>query len=548
MANRLKIIPLGGIGEIGKNMTIIEYGNDIVVIDCGLSFPDDEMPGIDAVIPDMSYLEQNADKLRGFLITHGHEDHIGALPYTLKKYKAPIYGTKFTMALIEHKLHEARISDAKLICVEPSDIVQLGCFKVEFIKTGHSIAGAVALAITTPVGTILHTGDFKIDLTPIDGEPININRFAYYGSRGVLALMSDSTNVERGGHTESEREIGKTFEHYFDVAKGRVIVASFASNVYRIQQIADVAIMRGRVICFQGRSMEQVVNIATRLGYLNIPADKIVGVDQLKRYADNQICVITTGSQGEPMSGLFRMANSSHRLNIGEGDTVIVSASAIPGNEKGVSRVINALFERGAMVVYDRMADVHVSGHACKEELRLMLHICKPKFFIPVHGEHRHLRMHAQLAEEMGIASERIFVAHNGAVISLSSNRGEMKETVQAGMVMVDGLTNIEDVVIRDRILLSQDGLIAIVVTLDRESGKQLAPAQLISRGFIYMRESEDFIADCIEQLQPDIKKFEEADKSEYAELKNKLKSKLKSFLYSKTKRTPMILPIIIEI
>ncbi|MDO4564602.1 MAG: ribonuclease J [Clostridia bacterium] len=548
MAKKLKIIPLGGIGEIGKNMTVIEYGGDIVVIDCGIVFPDDEMPGIDVVIPDMTYLEQNADKLRGFLITHGHEDHIGALPYALAKFDVPVFGTKFTIALIEHKLHEARVKSSKLTCLNPSDTIQLGCFKVEFIKTGHSIAGAVALAITTPVGTVLHTGDFKMDLTPIDGEPININRFAYYGSRGVLAMMSDSTNVERNGYTQSEREIGKTFEHYFDVATGRVIVASFASNVYRLQQVADVAIAHGRVICFQGRSMEQVVEIARRLGYLKIPSESIVAVDQLKKYPDNQVCVITTGSQGEPMSGLFRMANSSHRLNIGKGDMVIVSASAIPGNEKGVSRVINALFAKGAMVVYDQMADVHVSGHACKEELRLMLYICKPKFFIPVHGEYRHLSVHKHLAEEMGIDSERIFVAHNGSVIELSPKRGVMQETVPAGMVMVDGSTNIEDAVIRDRKLLSRDGLVAVVITLDSENGRQLAPTEIISRGFIYMRESEDFIADCIEKLQPEIKKFENADKSEYAELKNNVRSKLKAYLNAKTKRTPIIIPIVVLI
>ncbi|MDD3401126.1 MAG: ribonuclease J [Eubacteriales bacterium] len=548
MAKKLRIIPLGGVGEIGKNMTVVEYGDDIVVIDCGLIFPDDEMPGIDVVIPDMTYLEQNAQKIRGFLITHGHEDHIGALPYTLNKFNVPVYGTKFTIALIEHKLQEAKVKTDKLHCVKPSDVVQLGCFKIEFIKTGHSIAGAVALAISTPIGTLLHTGDFKIDLTPIDGEPININRFAYYGSRGVLALMSDSTNVERGGHTQSEREIGKTFEHYFDVAQGRVIVASFASNVYRLQQVADVAIEHGRVICFQGRSMEQVVEIAQRLGYLHIPAEKIINVDQLKRYKDNEICVITTGSQGEPMSGLFRMANSSHRLNIGAGDMVILSASAIPGNEKSVSRVINSLFEKGAMVVYDQMADVHVSGHACKEELRLMLHICRPKFFIPVHGEYRHLKMHAQLAEEMGIDPKRTFVSHCGAVIELSNAKGVMNETVQAGSIMVDGLTNIEDVVIRDRKQLSNDGLVAVIVTLDGETGRQVAAPEVISRGFIYMRENEDFISECIEKLQPEICKFEKADKSEYAQLKLNLKSKTKTLLYAKTKRTPMILPIIIEI
>lgn len=406
MAGKLKIIPLGGVGEIGKNMTVLEYGNDMIVVDCGLIFPDEDMPGIDVVIPDMTYLSENAARLRGFLITHGHEDHIGALPYALREFDVPVYGTSFTVALIEHKLEEMRVKDRRLVTIKPGDRVELGCFKIEFIKTGHSIAGAIALAINTPIGTVIHTGDFKVDFTPIDGEPIDINRFAHYGSRGVLALLSDSTNIERQGYTQSERELGATFEHYFEAAQGRVIVASFASNVYRIQQVADVAISHGRVLCFQGRSMEQVVQIAMKLGYLKIPADRIVNVDQLKRYRDDQICVFTTGSQGEPMSGLFRMATATHRLNIGAGDTVIISASAIPGNEKGVSRVINNLFQKGAMVIYNQMADVHVSGHACREELRLMMQLTKPRFFIPVHGEYRHLFMHGQLAREMGIPEE----------------------------------------------------------------------------------------------------------------------------------------------
>jgi ribonuclease J len=351
MANKLKIIPLGGVGEIGKNMTVLEYGNDIVVVDCGLIFPDEDMPGIDVVIPDMDYLREHRQKLRGFLITHGHEDHIGALPYALKEFDVPVYGTSFTMALVEHKLDEARVPSKRLTSIKPGDKVELGCFKVEFIKTGHSIAGALALAINTPIGTVIHTGDFKVDFTPIDGEPIDINRFAHYGSHGVLALLSDSTNIERPGYTQSEREIGPTFEHYFDLATGRVIVASFASNVYRIQQVADYAIAHGRVLCFQGRSMEQVVQIAMKLGYLKIPSESVVRVEQLKRYRDDQICVITTGSQGEPMSGLFRMATSTHKLNIGDGDMVIISASAIPGNERGVSRVINQLYQKGAVVV-----------------------------------------------------------------------------------------------------------------------------------------------------------------------------------------------------
>ena len=548
MANKLKIIPLGGVGEIGKNMTLLEYNNDIIVVDCGLIFPDEDMPGIDIVIPDMTYLRENADRFRGFLITHGHEDHIGALPYALREFNVPVYGTAFTIALIEHKLEEMRVRGRTLRTVKPGDKVELGCFKVEFIKTGHSIAGAVALAITTPIGTVIHTGDFKVDFTPIDGEPIDINRFAYYGSRGVLALLSDSTNIERGGYTQSEHEIGATFEHYFDIAEGRVIVASFASNVYRIQQIADVAIRHGRVLCFQGRSMEQVVQIAMKLGYLKIPADRVVTVDQLKRFRDDQICVMTTGSQGEPMSGLFRMATSSHRLNVGEGDLVIISASAIPGNEKGVSRVINQLYQRGAMVVYDQMADVHVSGHACREELRLMMQLTKPKFFIPVHGEYRHLFMHGKLAEEMGIPAENVFRAECGDVIELTVKRGKISVSVPSGSVMVDGIGDIDDIVLRDRKLLSQDGLVVALITIDVETGRLLCEPQIISRGFVYMRESEELIAETVALLTEEARRFEGAHKSDYANIKNSIRTRLKSHLKSKTKRTPMLLPIIQEI
>ena len=548
MASKLKIIPLGGMGEIGKNMTVFEYNGDIIVVDCGLSFPDDDMPGIDIVIPDMTYLRENRDKLKGFLITHGHEDHIGALPYALKEFDVPVYGTAFTIALIEHKLDEARVSNKKLTVVKPGDYVELGCFKIEIIKTGHSIAGAVALAINTPIGTVIHTGDFKVDFTPIDGEPIDIIRFAHYGSRGLLALMSDSTNIESPGHTQSEKEIGKTFEYYFDVAEGRIIVASFASNVYRIQQVADVAISHGRVLCFQGRSMEQVVLIAIRLGYLKIPPESIVKVEQLKRYRDDQVCVITTGSQGEPMSGLFRMATATHRLNIGKGDTVIISASAIPGNEVGVSRVINQLYQKGAQVIYNRMADVHVSGHACREELRLMMELTKPKYFIPVHGEYRHLVMHAKLAEEMGVLPENTFIADCGDVIELSQRGGRKAGSVTSGAVMVDGIGGIDDVVLKDRRTLSQDGLMVVVLTLDSENGRMLTAPEIVSRGFVYMRDSEELIADTKALLVKEARKFEGADRSDYANIKSGIRNSLKMFLKGKTKRTPMIMPIVIEI
>lgn len=550
MAQKLRIIPLGGVGEIGKNMTVIEYGKDIIVVDCGLKFPDEEMLGIDLVIPDTTYLEQNIDKVRGFLITHGHEDHIGALPYALRKLDVPVYGTRLTMALIEHKLEEQKVKNNMLNRISPGDLIQLGCFKIEFIKACHSIAGAVALAITTPIGTIIHTGDFKIDFTPIDSEPMDLVRLAHYGAKGVLALMSDSTNIEREGYTQSEREIGKTFEHYFESATGRIIVASFASNIYRIQQIADVAIEHKRYICFQGRSIVNLAKTAIELGYLNIPPEMIVDVDKLKRLSDDQICVITTGSQGEPMSGLFRMANSSHKLNIGKGDLVIISASAIPGNEVGVSKIINQLFHNGVKVVYDQTADVHVSGHACKEELRLMLNITKPKFFIPVHGEYRHIYMHAELAKEMGVCEENTFVPDIGDVVELTCHKGKISGNVPCGNILVDGsgIGDIGNVVLRDRRLLSQDGLITLVIALQKNTGKLLAGPELISRGFVYMRESEELIQEACSNLLPLIEQFEQKHQSEWSSIKNSIRNALKEYLYSKTKRTPMILPVIVEI
>ncbi|HPY36592.1 MAG TPA: ribonuclease J [Clostridia bacterium] len=550
MASKLKIIPLGGVSEIGKNITVLEYGKDIVVIDCGLIFPDEEMLGIDLVIPDMSYLESNAERIRGILITHGHEDHIGALPFALARFKVPVYGTRLTIALIEHKLEEHKISDATLTCVDPGEKIRLGCFNIEFIKTCHSIAGAVALAITTPIGTVIHTGDFKVDYTPIDGAPMDVIRLAHYGAKGVLALLSDSTNVERPGYTQSEREIGKTFEHYFKNAQGRVIVASFASNIYRIQQVADVAIAHGRDICFQGRSLVNTAKTAISLGYLNIPEEKLVDIEKLSRMDAEKICVITTGSQGEPMSGLFRMANSSHKLNIGAGDTVIISASAIPGNERGVSRVINQLFQKGAMVVYDQMADVHVSGHACREELRLMLNLTKPKYFIPVHGEYRHLYMHAQLAEEMGVEQENIFVADIGDVVELTTNSGRISGSVPAGSVMVDGsgIGDIGNVVLKDRRLLSQDGLVTAIIVVNKQTGKLMAEPEIISRGFVYMKESEVLIQEARDMLKEQAAAFGERHQSEWACIKNNIRNSLREYFYNKTKRTPMILPIVVEI
>lgn len=549
-AKKLKIIPLGGVGEIGKNMTVIEYGSDIIIVDCGMSFPDEEMPGIDVVIPDMTYIEKNAANVRGILITHGHEDHIGAVPYALQKLNVPVYATKLTKALIEQKLTEIKVDHADLNCVSPGDTIRLGCFSVEFIKTSHSIAGACALAINTPIGTLIHTGDFKVDYTPIDGEPIDIARLAYYGSRGVLALMSDSTNVENEGHTPSERGIGKTFEHCFDKAKGRVIVATFASNIYRIQQIADVAISFGRVVCFQGRSMVKIAEIAKELGYLQLPDESVVEVGQLKKYRDDQICVITTGSQGEPMSGLFRMANSSHKVNVGKGDMVIISASSIPGNEKSVGRVINQLYQHGAKVIYERMADVHVSGHACKEELKLMLTLTKPKFFIPVHGEARHLYQHKELAEELGISEEDIFVTEIGDVVELTRNKGRIAGSVTAGSVMVDGsgVGDIGNVVLRDRKLLSEDGIFTVVITLNKQTGALLAQPEILSRGFVYEKNSEELLKETRELVKAKAAQFEKNHRSSWSSIKNDIRNSIKNYLYERTKRRPMVMPIIIEI
>lgn len=549
-AKKLKIIPLGGVGEIGKNMTVIEYGSDIIIVDCGMSFPDEEMPGIDVVIPDMTYIEKNAANVRGILITHGHEDHIGAVPYALQKLNVPVYATKLTIALIEQKLTEIKVDHADLNCVSPGDTIRLGCFSVEFIKTSHSIAGACALAINTPIGTLIHTGDFKVDYTPIDGEPIDIARLAYYGSRGVLALMSDSTNVENEGHTPSERGIGKTFEHCFDKAKGRVIVATFASNIYRIQQIADVAISFGRVVCFQGRSMVKIAEIAKELGYLQLPDESVVEVWQLKKYRDDQICVITTGSQGEPMSGLFRMANSSHKVNVGKGDMVIISASSIPGNEKSVGRVINQLYQHGAKVIYERMADVHVSGHACKEELKLMLTLTKPKFFIPVHGEARHLYQHKELAEELGIPEEDIFVTEIGDVVELTRNKGRIAGSVTAGSVMVDGsgVGDIGNVVLRDRKLLSEDGIFTVFITLNKQTGALLAQPEILSRGFVYEKNSEELLKETRELVKAKAAQFEKNHRSSWSSIKNDIRNSIKNYLYERTKRRPMVMPIIIEI
>ena len=549
-APKLRIIPLGGLGEIGKNMTVFEYGDDIIVVDCGLAFPDEDMLGIDIVIPDMSYLELCSEKLRAFIITHGHEDHIGAIPYAMDKFQVPVYGTKFTLALVDHKLHEKGINNADLRCIAAGDIIEIGCFRIEFIKVSHSIAGAVVLAITTPVGVIIHTGDFKVDYTPIDNEPIDMGSFARYGTKGVLALMMDSTNAESAGITPSEAELGKTFEQVFNEAEGRIIVASFASNVYRIQQVVDIAAAHGRVVCFQGRSMVMIGKIAQELGYLHIPEGCEVPLEKLKNYENNRVCILTTGSQGESMSGLFRMANANHKVIIGKGDTVVISASAIPGNEKSVGRVINQLFQRGANVVYDRLADVHVSGHARQEELKLMLLTIKPKYFIPVHGEARHLHHHAKLAERMGIPESNIFIMENGRVLELTKRSAKLNGGVTSGAVMVDGLGvgDIGTAVLQERRLLSQDGLVAIVIPVQRSTGELLGVPELITKGFIYVKDSTELFAEAKEFAYELAVNLNHRNKTDWNSFKNGIKNGMRNFLLTKTRRTPIILPVILEV
>ena len=550
--DKVKIIPLGGTNEIGKNLTAIEYKNDIVVIDCGLKFPDEEMFGIDLVIPDVSYLVKNIEKIRGIFLTHGHEDHIGALPYVLKQLNVPVYGTKLTLGIVETKLKEhGLLSTVDLRCVKPKDVVKLENVSVEFIKTNHSIADSVAIAIHTPLGVVLHTGDFKVDFTPIDGVVADLTRFAELGKKGVIALMSDSTNVERPGYTMSESTVGETFENIFSSAKGRIIVATFASNIHRIQQIISAASKYGRKVAVSGRSMENVVAVAIELGYITVEKETLINIDQMNRYPNDKVAIITTGSQGEPMSALSRMAASEHKkVNIIPGDMVIISASPIPGNEKLVSRVINQLFKKGADVIYEALADVHVSGHACQEELKLMQTLVKPKFFIPVHGEYRHLKQHGELAVKLGLAPDRVILADNGDVIEVTRDSIKKNGTVMSGQVFVDGLGvgDVGNIVLRDRKHLSQDGILTVVVTIEKESGSVIAGPDIISRGFVYVRESEDLMEQARLIVKEALRECEEKHITDWATIKSNIKESLRMFLYEKTKRKPMILPIIMEI
>lgn len=549
---KLKIISLGGLNEIGKNMTAIEYGNSIIVIDCGLAFPDDEMLGIDLVIPDVTYLVKNKEKVKAFILTHGHEDHIGGLPFVLKEVNVPVYGTRLTLGIVERKLKESgMLSRVKLNVVKAKDVVKFDDFKVEFIHTNHSIADAVALAITTPVGVLVHTGDFKIDTTPISGSMIDLARFGELGKKGVLALMSDSTNAERPGYTLSESTVGTSFDNIFEGTDKRIIIATFASNVHRVQQIINAAAKVGRKVAISGRSMINIVTVAMQLGYMSAPEGTLIDIDDVPRYPKEKLCIITTGSQGEAMSALTRMAFSEHKkITIGSNDLVILSANPIPGNEKFVSRVVDELFKHGAEVIYDSVAEVHVSGHACSEELKMILALTRPKFFIPVHGEYRHLRKHADLAEKTGIAPSHIIISDIGKVIELTRDSAKLNGSVTSGKVLVDGLGvgDVGNIVLRDRKHLAQDGLIVVVVTLSSDNGNLIAGPDIISRGFVYVRESENLMNDMKNIVRQVMSECEHKHLKDWNSLKGLIKNALNEYIFEKTKRNPMILPVIMEI
>lgn len=548
---KLRIIPLGGVDEIGKNITVIECGNDMLVIDCGSIFPKEDMLGIDLVIPDISYILANKEKLQGYLFTHGHEDHIGAIPYVIEQAPAPMFGSKLTLALIENKLKERRIHNYVSYTVEPRQVIKLGCFTIQFIKVNHSIAGAFALAISSPAGTVVASGDFKIDFTPIDGEVTDLSTLAAIGDRGVLAMLCESTNVERPGYTMSERKVAETFNQQISSARGRVIIAMFASNIHRVQQVVDCAIHFGRKICFVGRSMINVSTVAMDLGYLVIPRESLLEMDNLDNYREDQILVITTGSQGEPMSGLTRMAFSEHRkLQIKASDKVIISATPIPGNEIFVSRVINQLYRCGAEVIYEALAEVHVSGHACQEELKLMHTLVRPKYFIPIHGEYRMLWQHAELAESLGMPRENIVLPEIGQVIEMGENSLTMAGVVPTGTVLVDGLGigDVGKIVLRDRKHLSQDGIIIVAMAFDRTHSELVSGPDIISRGFVYVRENEDIIESTREVVRNIINSYDHIEGSDWPSIKNRIKDELHRFIYDKIKRNPMILPVIVDL
>ena len=551
--SKLKIIPLGGLHEIGKNITVFEYEDEIIVVDCGISFPEDDMLGIDLVIPDITYLIKNQEKIKGMVITHGHEDHIGGIPYFLKQINVPIYATRLTVGLINNKLEEHKLlRSTDMHTVNQGDIIKLGKnFKVEFIRSSHSIPDSVMLAITTPAGTILHTGDFKVDYTPIDGQIMNFGRIAELGQQGILALMADSTNAERKGFTMSESSVGEVFEKLFLNCTKRIVVATFASNVHRVQQIVNSAVKYGRKIAVCGRSMINMISTAIELGYIECPDNLFIDIDMIGSYTDDQLVIITTGSQGEPMSALTRMAAGDHRkVKITPNDLIIISATPIPGNEKYVSKVIDDLMQLGAEVVYSALADVHVSGHACQEEQKLILALAKPKYFIPVHGEYRQLRAHQETAELMGIDKDNIFMLTNGRVLEIDSEEARFNGSVPSGRVLVDGLGvgDVGNIVLRDRQHLAQDGLIVIVLTMDSQTGEVVAGPDVISRGFVYVRESENLMDDVKSVVRHEVAKCEERGIRDWSTIKSTVKENLRDYLFIKTKRNPMIIPIIMEV
>ncbi|MBQ6476467.1 MAG: ribonuclease J [Clostridia bacterium] len=548
--SKLKIIPLGGINEFGKNMTVFEYEDDMFILDCGIMFPKEDMLGIDYVIPDMSYVTMHQEKLRGAVFTHGHEDHIGAVPYLLKQVSTPIYGTRLTLGLIANKLQEHGIQAVQTL-INPGDKIELGCFSIEFFKVNHSIAGSVGLIINTPIGVIVHTGDYKIDYTPIDGETTDLSRLAVLGKKGILCLMTDSTNAERPGFVMSEKSVGVALARYFREAPGRIIVATFASNIHRIQQIVDEAERMGKKVCFIGRSLVNVCNTAIALGELTIPEGTMITLEHLKYYEDHEIIIITTGSQGEPMSGLVRMADDEHRqVELQEDDTIIISASAIPGNEKSISRVINQLYMKGCKVVFNPKSEVHVSGHACQEELKLILALTKPKFFIPVHGEYRNLVTAARIGGDMGIPSENIILMENGDVMEVSKTAVKLVDKIPSEPVLIDGsgIGDVGNIVLRDRRLLSLDGLMVVVVAFDKETGRLRGGPDIISRGFVYMREAEELIDEARSAVLTTIAAMDVRPFNEWAPIKIAIRNTLRDFLFEKTKRTPMILPIVMEV
>ncbi len=550
---KLKIIPLGGLQEIGKNMTVFEYGNEIIVLDCGMAFPDDDMFGVDSVIPDMTYLMNNREKVKALVVTHGHEDHIGSIPYFLKNINVPVYATRLTIGLIEHKLKEHGIlSVAKLNRVQAGESVQVSRnFKVEFIRVNHSISDAVGMAITTPAGTVVHTGDFKIDTTPIMGGMIDLARFGELGKNGVLALMSDSTNVERPGYTMSERTVGEKFEEIFKNTRQRIFVATFASNVDRVQQIIDAAVHNRRKVAVSGRSMVNIIEVASLLGYLKIPENTLIPIEDVKKYNPHQLVIITTGSQGEPMSALTRMAFSDHKvIEITHGDLVIISASPIPGNEKTISNVINELYKKGADVINQSLADVHVSGHACREELKIILGLVKPKYFIPVHGEERHLRRHAALGEKMGIDRKNIFRMEIGQVLEMDASGAKITGTVPSGAVLVDGygVGDVGNIVLRDRKRLAEDGIIMVVMGINSKTNALVSGPEIISRGFIYMRENEEIMDELRRVALLSLQEALLSRQHDWTTIKNGVKNALSSCIYEGTHRSPMILPVIMDV